>query len=69
VNTPIFDYCLTLFIIDCLVHLLHSTPPNGLSGLFFVFAMLRILNGKALGTPFNEAPQLPHFAAFGFFFL
>ena len=51
------------------MHLLHKTPPKGLSGLFFVLAMLLILNGSSRGTPFNAAPQLPHLAAFGFLFL
>ena len=56
-------------MISCLMHLLHKTPPYGLSGLFFVLAILLILKGNSLGMPFSKAPQLPHFAAFGFFFL
>jgi len=51
------------------MHLLQSTPPNGLSGLFFVFAMDLILYGSSLGTPFRTAPQFEHSGAEGFFLL
>ena len=52
-----------------LMHFPHNTPPNGLSGLFFVFARFLILWGRSLGTPFRAAPQFEHFAILCFFFL
>ena len=51
------------------MHLLHNTPPNGLSGLFFVLAIFLILKGNPLGTPLSKEPQLPHLAALCFLFL
>ncbi len=63
------NYCLARFIISSLMHLLHKTPPNGLSGLFFVLAMLLILYGSSLGTPFRTVPQLEQWAGLGFFLL
>ena len=53
----------------CLMHLLHKTPPNGLSGLFFDLAIELILYGNSLGIPFKMPWQDPHLAAFGFLFL
>ena len=49
------------------MHLPHNTPPNGLSGLFFVFARFLILCGRSLGTPFRAVLQFEHFAILCFF--
>jgi len=48
------------------MHLEHSFPPYGLSGLFLVFGIFLILLVFSLGTPFRYAPQSAHCAFPGF---
>jgi hypothetical protein len=53
-------------MIFSLEHLLQSIPPYGLSGRFFVLAILCILYGLSLGTPQSTLPHSLHIAFDGF---
>jgi len=48
------------------MHELHSTPPYGRSGLFFVFGSVLIVTGRPRGTPLSGEPHPAHFAGDGF---
>lgn len=56
-------------IIFLRMHLLHNTPPYGLSGLFLVFGRFFILVGMFLATPARTVPHPAHFALAGILLL
>ena len=59
-------YFLAFCIIFMRVHLVHNTPPYGLSGLLLVFGIFFILPGRSLATPASTFPHAAHFAFEGF---